>query len=86
MVLSILVFLTLGLSLKKSFFGFFYFLITPVLAIPHFPVALIVLVILALLFRRVAGCMRAHLRWVAYLLLFLHWVAFGFYCSSYVVL
>ncbi len=86
MVLSISVFLTLGLSLKKSFFGFFYFLITPFLAIPHFPVALIVLVILGLLFRRVAGCMRPQLRWVAYLLLFLHWVAFGFYCSSFVVI
>jgi len=76
--------LLLGLGVKKALFGFFYFLLTPFLAIVHFPLAAIVLVILFLLFRRVGSCMRQRWRWVAYALLFLHWVAFGFYCSSYI--
>ncbi|MNN68374.1 hypothetical protein D3C81_1840770 [compost metagenome] len=82
---SVALFLYLELPLKKALFGYFYFLVTPFLAISAFPVSIIVLIILILLFRRVSSCMRQHLRWVAYLLLFLHWIAFGFYCSSYVV-
>lgn len=82
---SVALFLYLGLPLKKAIFGYFYFLVTPFLAIPAFPVSIIILIILLLLFTRVSSCMRQHLRWVAYLLLFLHWIAFGFYCSSYVV-
>ena len=83
-VLSVLVFLYLGISFKKALFGFFYFLLTPFLSILTFPVSLVVLIILFLLFRRVGSCMRARWRWIAYALLFLHWVAFGFYCSGYV--
>jgi len=72
-------------SLKKAVFGFFYFLITPFLAIAEFPMALVIMIIFLLLFRRVSTCMRENLRWVAYGLLWLHWVAFGMYCSTYVV-
>ena len=72
-------------SLKKAVFGFFYFLITPFLAIPYFPVAVAIMIVFLLLFRRVSTCMRANLRWLAYALLWLHWVAFGMYCSTYVV-
>ncbi len=73
-------------GLKKAIFGFFYFLITPFLAIASFPAALAIMIIFFLLFRRVTTCMREHLRWIAYGLLWLHWVAFGMYCSTYVVL
>jgi hypothetical protein len=83
---SLLTFLVLGITLKKALFGFFFFLYTPFAAIPSFPVSIPVIVILLLLFRRVGSCMRRNLRWVAYMLLFLHWEAFGFYCSSYVTL
>ena len=72
-------------GLKKAVFGFFYFLVTPFLAVPALPVALVVMMIFFLLFRRVSSCMRVHLRWVAYGLLWLHWVAFGMYCATYVV-
>ena len=85
-VVSAGTFLYLGLTVKKAVLGFFYFLLTPFLAIPHYPISLIVLIILFLLFRRVGSCMRPRWRWIAYALLFLHWVAFGFYCSSYVVI
>jgi hypothetical protein len=83
-VLSVFVFLYLGISFKKALFGFFYFLITPFLSIPSFPVSLLVLIILFMLFKRVGSCMRYKLRYIAYALLFLHWEAFGFYCSGYV--
>ncbi len=73
-------------TLKKAVFGFFYFLITPFLAIPYFPVAVGIMIIFFLLFRRVSSCMRVNLRWLAYALLWLHWVAFGMYCSTYVVI
>ena len=73
-------------SLKKATFGFFYFLVTPFLALPSFPVAVGIMIIFFLLFRRVSSCMRVHLRWIAYALLWLHWVAFGMYCASYVVI
>ena len=72
-------------SIKKAVFGFFYFLITPFLAIPYLPISLVIMIIFFLLFRRVSTCMRENLRWVAYALLWLHWVAFGMYCSTYVV-
>jgi uncharacterized BrkB/YihY/UPF0761 family membrane protein len=85
-VVSVLAYLTLGITQKKALFGFFYFLFTPFAAIPAFPVSLIVIVILFLLFRRVGSCMRQNLRWVAYMLLFLHWEAWGFYCSGYVTI
>jgi hypothetical protein len=79
------VFLYLGLSLKKTLLGYFYFLVTPFLAIPHYPLSLVVMVIILLLLRRVGSCMRLKWRWIAYMLLFLHWAAWGFYCSGYVV-
>ncbi len=72
-------------GVKKALFGFFYFLITPFLALPYFPLSLLIMIIFFLLFRRVRSCMRAHLRWLAYALLWLHWVAWGMYCSTYVV-
>ena len=81
---AIIAFLSLGLSWQKAFFGVFYFMLTPFLAIPAFPVSIVVLVILLLLFRRVGSCMRPQWQWIAYTLLFLHWEAWGFYCSSYV--
>ena len=74
-----------GSSLKKALFGFFYFLITPFLAVPYFLPSLVIMSIFFLLFRRVSTCMRENLRWVAYGLMWLHWVAFGMYCSTYVV-
>ncbi|RUM65564.1 MAG: hypothetical protein DSZ05_05870 [Sulfurospirillum sp.] len=83
-VLSVSVFLFLGIPPAKALFGFFYFLLTPFLVIFTFPVSLVVIVILILLFLRVNSCMRTHWRWIAYTLLFLHWEAWGFYCSSYV--
>ena len=86
LVVSVLFFLSLGLPLFKAFAGFFWFLVTPFAAIPAFPLSLVVLAILFLLFRRVGSCMRLKWRWIAYMLLFLHWVAWGFYCSSYVIL
>lgn len=86
-VLSLIVtsatYLYLGLSWQKALFGFFWFLLTPILVIPAFPVSVVVLVILFLLFRRVGSCMRTQWQWIAYMLLFLHWEAWGFYCSSY---
>ncbi len=85
-LLSVTVFMLLGIAPQKALFGFFYFLVTPFLAIPVFPVSIVVIIILLLLFRRVGSCMRPNLQWIAYLLLFLHWVAWGFYCSSYVSL
>jgi hypothetical protein len=72
-------------GLKKAVFGFFYFLITPFLALSSFPIGMLIMIIFFLLFRRVQSCMRENLRWVAYALLWLHWVAFGLYCASYVV-
>ncbi len=84
LVLTVSLFLFLGLPLQKALFGFFYFLLTPFLVIFSFPVSIVVMVILFMLFRRVNSCMRTHLRWVAYTLLVLHWEAWGFYCSSYV--
>lgn len=78
--------LYLTTPIKKAIFGFFYFLCTPIMALPSFPVSLLVMMIFLLLFRRVNSCMRIGLRWVAYALLWLHWVAFGMYCSSYVVI
>jgi len=82
---TVLVFAFLGIGLKKALFGFFWFLITPFAAIPAFLISLVVIAILFLLFRRVGSCMRPQWRWIAYLLLFLHWEAWGFYCSGYVV-
>jgi hypothetical protein len=73
-------------GIKKAVFGFFYFLVTPFLALPYFPMALLIMIIFFLLFRRVSSCMRVNLRWVAYALLWLHWVAFGLYCASYITL
>ncbi len=84
-VLSVLVFIFLGITLKKALFGFFWFLITPFAAIPAFPISLVVIAILFLLFRRAGSCMRPQWRWIAYMLLILHWEAWGFYCSGYVV-
>jgi len=72
-------------GLKKAIFGFFYFLVTPFLALPAFPMAGLIMIVFLLLFRRVSTCMREKLRWVAYALLWLHWVAFGMYCARYVV-
>ena len=72
-------------GLKKAVFGFFYFLVTPFMAISALPVALVIMIIFFLLFRRVSSCMRENLRWLAYALLWLHWVAFGMYCATYVV-
>jgi hypothetical protein len=73
-------------SFKKAIFGFFYFLVTPFLALPSFPLGFIIMIIFFLLFRRVFSCMREDFRWIAYALLWLHWVAFGMYCASYVVI
>ena len=73
-------------GVKKAVFGFFYFLLTPFLAVPYLPMALPIMIVLLLLFRRASGCMRVHLRWLAYTLLWLHWLAFGLYCSAYVVI
>lgn len=73
-------------SVKKSIFGFFYFLITPFLAISSFPMAVPIMIIFFLLFRRISTCMRENLRWLAYTLMWLHWIAFGMYCSTYVVI
>lgn len=73
-------------SLKKAVFGFFYFLITPFLALPHFPVAGLIMLLLFVLFLRVKSCMRAYLRWLAYALLWLHWIALGIFCARYVVI
>ena len=72
-------------GMKEAVFGFFYFLITPFLAMPYLPISMVVMIILLLLFRRVSTCMRENFRWLAYTLLWLHWVAFGIYCASYVV-
>ncbi len=72
-------------GVKEAIFGFFYFLVTPFLAVPYFPASLLIMIIFVLLFRRVSTCMRGNLRWVAYGLMWLHWVAFGMYCSTYVV-
>ncbi len=76
--------LYLHVGFKEAIFGFFYFIVTPFLAIVHFPVSIIIMIILLLLFRRVNFCMRTNLKWVAYALLCLHWIALGFYCSRYV--
>jgi hypothetical protein len=73
-------------GLKKAVFGFFYFLVTPFLAILNLPVSVVVTVIIFLLFRRASSCMRANLRWIAYLVLWLHLLAWGLYCSRFVVI
>jgi len=72
-------------GVKKAVFGFFYFLMTPFLAMPYFLPSIPIMILFFLLFRRVSTCMRQNLRWIAYGLLWLHWVAFGMYCSTYVV-
>jgi uncharacterized membrane protein len=75
-----------GADLKKAIFGFFYFFITPILALPHLHISLVVIFILLMLFRRASGCMRESLRFLAYAVLLLHWLAWGLYCSRFVVI
>jgi hypothetical protein len=75
-----------GADLKRAIFGFFYFFITPILALPNLPVSLVVIIILLMLFRRASGCMRENLRFLAYAILLLHWLAWGLYSSSFVVI
>jgi hypothetical protein len=74
-----------GAGLKKALFGFFYFAITPILALPNLPISLLVMVILLLLFKRASSCMRKNLRFLAYSVLILHWLAWGLYSASYLV-
>jgi len=71
-----------GASLKSALFGFFYFFITPFLAIPQKPISLVIIIILLLLFRRASSCVREKLRFLAYAILLLHWLAWGLYCST----
>jgi hypothetical protein len=85
-VISLAFLLYHGADLKKALFGFFYFFITPILALPHQPISLLVMLILIMLFRRASGCMRESLRFLAYGVLLLHWLAWGLYCSSFVVI
>jgi hypothetical protein len=85
-VISTVYLLYQGVGVKKAVFGFFYFLVTPFLAILNLPVSVVVIVILSLLFRRASSCMRANLRWIAYLVLWLHLLAWGLYCSRFVVI
>jgi len=75
-----------GIGVKKALFGFFYFLVTPFLAIPYLPVSLIVIVILFLLFRRASSCMRVPYRPIAYMVLWLHFLAWGLWSSRFVVI
>jgi hypothetical protein len=75
-----------GIGVKKALFGFFYFLVTPFLAIPNLPVSVVVIVILFLLFRRASSCMRVKYRPIAYLVLWLHLLAWGLYTSRFVVI
>jgi hypothetical protein len=72
-----------GLGVKKAIFGFFYFLVTPFLAILKLPISIVVIVILFLLFRRASSCMRVKFRWVAFMVLWLHLLAWGLYCSRF---
>jgi len=74
-----------GIGIKKAFFGFFYFLVTPFLAIPTLPVSVIVISILFLLFRRASSCMRERYRFIAYMVLWLHLLAWGLWCSRFVI-
>jgi hypothetical protein len=71
-----------GASLKSALFGFFYFFITPFLAIPKNPLSLVIIIILLLLFRRAGSCVRGNLRFLAYAILLLHWLAWGLYCQT----
>jgi hypothetical protein len=71
-----------GVGVKKALFGFLYFLITPFLAIYHLPISLVVVGVLFLLFRRATSCMRFKYRWIAYLVLWLHLLAWGLYSST----
>jgi hypothetical protein len=72
-----------GADAKEAIFGFFYFLITPFLALPKLPISFVVMAVLALLFRRAGSCMRERLRWAAYAVLLLHWLAWGMFCAAY---
>ncbi len=72
-----------GVGVKKAIFGFFYFLVTPFLAILKLPISIVVIVILFLLFRRALSCMRVKFRWVAFMVLWLHLLVWGLYCSRF---
>ena len=85
-LISVVYLLYLGIGIKKALFGFLYFLVTPFLAIPHLPISLLVVIILFLLFRRASSCMRVQYRSIAYMVLWLHLLAWGLYCAEYVVI
>lgn len=82
---SVVLFVLIGFPVQKAIFGFFYFLVTPFLVVFSFPLSIVVIVILFILFRRVNSCMRHQYQEIAYMLLILHWEAWGFYCSSFVI-
>jgi len=84
-VVSVAYLLYQEIGIKKAIFGFFYFLVTPFLAIPSLPVSIVVVVILFLLFRRASSCVRLKFRWTAYMILWLHLLAWGLWCSRFVV-